>query len=120
MLGLDAKAGKAAVSGWEEDSGRDALTIAREVSDWPLAAIVYTGRGHRRHTRGAELDATAELVAATGPAGGLLRRGRHAGRPQERWPSSTCRGAIVGRALYEDRFTIAEAVAAYEGGQGDA
>ena len=119
VLGLDAKAGKAAVSGWEEDSGRDALTIAREVSDWPLAAIVYTDVATDGTLAGPNLDATAELVAATGrpvvSSGGVgtlddLRA----------LAKLDLQGAIVGRALYEDRFTIAEAVAAYEGGQGDA
>src|SRR5688572_26976309 len=41
-LALDAKEGVVATRGWTESSGRNAVDVAREVSDWPLAAILYT------------------------------------------------------------------------------
>ena len=114
VLGLDAKAGRAAVSGWEQTTGRTALELAAEVSAWPLAAIVYTDVATDGTLAGPNLEATAELAAATevpvvssGGVGSLddLRK----------LAQLNLQGAIVGRALYEDRFTVAEAVAAYEG-----
>src|SRR2546423_1456214 len=39
VLALDAKDGVVATRGWTTDSGRRATDVAREVSDWPLAAI---------------------------------------------------------------------------------
>ncbi|BAM04558.1 1-(5-phosphoribosyl)-5-[(5-phosphoribosylamino)methylideneamino]imidazole-4-carboxamide isomerase [Phycisphaera mikurensis] len=114
VLGLDAKAGHAAVSGWEQTSERTALGLARAVSDWPLAAIVYTDVATDGTLAGPNLEATAEIAAATavpvvssGGVGTLDDLKRLAELPLQ--------GAIVGRALYEDRFTVAEGVAAYEG-----
>ena len=118
VLGLDAKAGQAAVAGWEQTTGRTALELAREVTDWPLAAIVYTDVATDGTLAGPNLDATAELAAATrvpvvssGGVGTLddLRA----------LAKLKLQGAIVGRALYEGKFTVAEAIAAYEGASAD-
>ncbi len=114
VLGIDAKAGRAAVSGWEETTKRNALELARAVTDWPLAAIVYTDVATDGTLAGPNLEATAELAAATrvpvvssGGVGSLDDLRALAGLELQ--------GAIVGRALYEDRFTVAEALDAYEG-----
>ncbi|MGA2583279.1 MAG: HisA/HisF-related TIM barrel protein, partial [Tepidisphaeraceae bacterium] len=42
VLALDARGGDVAVQGWTKSAGRSALDVAKEVSDWPLAAILYT------------------------------------------------------------------------------
>src|SRR5687767_1901609 len=42
VLALDAKEGVVATRGWTESSGRRATDIAKQVSDWPLGAILYT------------------------------------------------------------------------------
>lgn len=114
VLGIDAKAGRAAVSGWEETTGLTALELARRVSDWPLAAIVYTDVATDGTLKGPNLESTAEIAAATRvpvvSSGGVASLDDL--RKLRRLP---LQGAIVGRALYEDRFTVAEAVAAYEG-----
>ena len=34
--------GRYATRGWTESSGRQAADIARQVTDWPLAALLYT------------------------------------------------------------------------------
>ena len=117
VLGLDARAGRLAISGWEETSESTALDIAAEVSDWPLAAIVYTDIAKDGMLAGPNIEATDQLaratnvpVVASGGVGSLddlksLRR-------------LPLQGAIVGRALYENSFTIDEALAAFEGPEG--
>jgi phosphoribosylformimino-5-aminoimidazole carboxamide ribotide isomerase len=42
VLAVDAKEGVIAVKGWMESSGKQAADVARQVSDWPLGAILYT------------------------------------------------------------------------------
>ena len=42
ILAVDAKDGQIAVRGWTKTSSRSAVDVARQVSDWPLAAILYT------------------------------------------------------------------------------
>jgi len=114
VLGLDARAGRLAVSGWEVALDSTALDIAGVVSDWPLAAIVYTDIGKDAMMGGANVEATDQIaratevpVVASGGVGTLddLRALRQL----------PLQGAIVGRALYESAFTIDQALAALEG-----
>ncbi|MEM9790827.1 MAG: 1-(5-phosphoribosyl)-5-[(5-phosphoribosylamino)methylideneamino]imidazole-4-carboxamide isomerase [Planctomycetota bacterium] len=114
VLGLDARDGKLAVSGWEQTTDRLAVDVAREVTDWPLAAIVYTDIATDGMLTGPNLVETRKLaeathvpVVASGGVGTLDDLAALAREPVA--------GAIVGRALYEGKFTIDQALAAYEG-----
>ena len=115
VLGLDARRGKCAIAGWEQELELTALEVAKRVTDWPLAAIVYTDIATDGTLAGPNVEeirrmaeATAVPVVASGGVGTLdhLRRLREL----------PIAGAIVGRALYEGSFDIAEALAAFEGG----
>ena len=115
VLGLDARAGRLAISGWEVAVEATALDVAGAVSDWPLAAIVYTDIARDGMLAGPNTEATAELadatkvpVVASGGVGSLddLRALRQL----------PIQGAIVGRALYENTFTVDEALAVFERG----
>lgn len=114
VLGLDAKDGKAAVAGWEEATDRGAIDIAKQVNGWPLAAIVYTDIAVDGMLTGPNVEMTAAMCGATdvpivasGGVGTLdhLRELR----------GLAVQGAIIGKSLYENRFTINEALAAFEG-----
>ncbi len=113
VLGLDARRGKLAVAGWEQTTEMTALEITQRVNDWPLAAIVYTDISTDGTMQGPNVESTRELaeatrvpVVASGGVGTLehLRTLRHL----------PIQGAIVGRALYENAFTIEQAVEAIE------
>ncbi len=108
-LGLDARGGRVAAEGWTEQLDVTALELARRVSGWALGAIVYTDIARDGMLTGVNVEATAEIVAATdvpviasGGVGSLedVRRCRQAG----------CSGAIIGRAYYEGTVDLAEAV----------
>jgi phosphoribosylformimino-5-aminoimidazole carboxamide ribotide isomerase len=110
ILGLDARAGKVAAEGWLETSRVEAAALARRFDDSPLAAIVYTDIARDGTLEGPNLDATRELaqsvkapVIASGGVGSLEDLDLLAALP--------IAGCIVGRALYEGRFTLAEAIA---------
>ena len=114
VLGLDAREGKIAVSGWEETTDTTAIEIAQKVSDWPLAAIVYTDIATDGTLKGPNVGETEKMAAntnvpivASGGVGTLehLRELR----------KLDVQGAIIGRSLYENSFTIDEAIAAFEG-----
>ena len=114
VLGLDARGGKLAVSGWEQTTSTTALDVAKKVSDWPLAAIVYTDIATDGTMKGPNVEATAQLAAAThvpivasGGVGTLAHL-----RALRKLP---IQGVIVGRALYEDAFTAEQAVEVLEG-----
>jgi len=113
VLGLDAKNGYAATAGWEQTTDLRALDIAKRVNGWPLAAIVYTDIATDGTLQGPNVPATAEMVQATdvpivasGGVGTLdhLRALR----------KLDIQGAIIGKALYENQFTIDEALEAFE------
>ena len=89
--------------------------MARSVSDWPLAAIVYTDIATDGTMKGPNVEATRQIAQATSvpvvASGGVatledLRALREL----------PIQGAIVGRALYENAFTIEEALAVFESG----
>jgi len=114
VLGLDAREGRLAVSGWEQTTELTPVEIAQRVTDWPLAAIVYTDIATDGTMRGPNLEATAAMCEATNVpivASGGVGTLDHL-RALRQLP---VQGAIIGRALYEAAFTIEEAVAAFEG-----
>jgi phosphoribosylformimino-5-aminoimidazole carboxamide ribotide isomerase len=111
-LGLDARDGKVATAGWLETSDVDALSLAARLDDLPLAAVVYTDIARDGMLQGPNVEATAALaralrapVIASGGVGSLDDLRRLAAHPE----IAAC---IVGRALYDNRFTLPEAIAA--------
>ncbi len=108
-LALDAKDGIVATRGWTQTSGRRALDIAREVTGWPLGAILYTDVAKDGMLQGPNLHHTRLLaeagkipVIASGGVGNLQHI--HDLRTIPVW------GAIVGRSLYEGALDLREAI----------
>lgn len=109
VLGLDAREGKVAVSGWEEQLATSAVDIAKKVTDWPLAAIIYTDIATDGLLKGPNVaairqmaEATYTPVVASGGVGTLDDLRALRGLPIQ--------GVIVGKALYEGRFTVEQAL----------
>lgn len=113
VLGLDARNGQLAAEGWTEQTALTAEALAAEADALPLAAIVYTDIARDGMLGGANVEATAAVVHATAlpviASGGVstvedVIRCRQAG----------CAGAIIGKAWYEGRIDLVEAIAAAE------
>jgi phosphoribosylformimino-5-aminoimidazole carboxamide ribotide isomerase len=109
-LGLDARDGKVATDGWLETSDVAAPDLAEQFDDLPLAAIIYTDIARDGTLEGPNLESTAALcrrvktpVIASGGVGELA--------DVERLATLPVTGCIVGRALYEGKFTLSDAVA---------
>ena len=64
VLGVDAKDGFVATEGWLEVSRTRAVDLARQVSDAPLAAVVYTDIAKDGMMSGPNFDALAEMQEA--------------------------------------------------------
>ena len=108
-LALDAKDGMVATHAWTQTTGRRATDIAREVSDWPLANILYTDVAKDGMMQGPNITNTVALVdagkvpvCASGGVGHLDHIRQLVGLPL--W------GVIVGRSLHEGKLDLAEAV----------
>jgi phosphoribosylformimino-5-aminoimidazole carboxamide ribotide isomerase len=112
-VGIDARAGKVAVSGWTEETQLEALEIARLFEDAGVAAIIYTDVERDGMLRGLNLDATIALAEAVNipvvASGGLASLDDVRALLQPR--AKKLAGAIAGRALYDGRLDAQAALA---------
>jgi phosphoribosylformimino-5-aminoimidazole carboxamide ribotide isomerase len=118
-LGLDVRGREVATHGWTVGSGEDLFDVVARFADAGAAALVAThihGEGLKAgpdvEGLGALLAATELPVIASGGVGTLehvraLAALRRDGRRLE--------GVIVGTAIYDGAFTVADAVAATAG-----
>lgn len=113
-LGLDARAGMLAVSGWAEVTAVRATDLAHRVSDLPLAAIIYTDIQRDGMLAGPDLDGLRAVAASTRlpviASGGVSS-------PEDIEALKAVKpdrivGAIIGKALYDGRLTLEAALAA--------
>lgn len=107
-VGLDHRAGNIATHGWTESSGR---MVPDVLADYPSAsAFVITDISRDGMLVGPDVEglvaaaaATGVPVIASGGVGTLAHLRELAALPQ-------LGGVIVGKAIYENRFTVAEAL----------
>ncbi|MCB9559517.1 MAG: 1-(5-phosphoribosyl)-5-[(5-phosphoribosylamino)methylideneamino]imidazole-4-carboxamide isomerase [Kofleriaceae bacterium] len=114
VIAVDARDGVVTIEGWQESAGLTAVEVGQRAEGWGAAALLYTDVARDGAETGPNVAATAALAAAVGipvyASGGVsslddLRALAAAGLP----------AVVVGRALYEQRFTLAEAIAAAGG-----
>ena len=98
-----------ATRGWTETSTLSAVEIAQRVTDWPLAALLYTDVAKDGMLAGPNIEHTNALalagkvpVIASGGVGSIEDIRNLLKLPV--W------GAIVGRSLYEGKVDLAEAI----------
>jgi phosphoribosylformimino-5-aminoimidazole carboxamide ribotide isomerase len=108
-VGLDTKHGEVAVRGWTEGTGEQALDVVPRFEDAGVSAFVVTEISRDATMEGPDvaayerlLEATSVPVVASGGVGTLDHLRELARLSLE--------GVIVGKALYERRFTVDEAL----------
>jgi len=108
IVAVDARDGVVAVDGWTTSGGITALDLTARAAAWGAAAVLYTDVARDGLGGGPNVAATAALarsaaieVIASGGVGSLdhIAELRRAGIP----------AVVVGRALYDGRFTVADA-----------
>jgi phosphoribosylformimino-5-aminoimidazole carboxamide ribotide isomerase len=108
-VGLDGRNGKLAGSGWLEQTDVDAVEAARRFRQGGISTIIYTDIGRDGTLSGPNLPALKAIVdafdanvTASGGVGKIddLAAIKEAGAS----------GVIIGRALYDGRVTLAEAL----------
>lgn len=112
VVAVDARAGKVATHGWTRVTDRDTVEVAGELLATGVRHLLYTDIGRDGMLGGPNRAALRRLAMAAPPlkviaSGGVssledLRALRALDLPN-------LSGVIVGRALYEGRFTVAEA-----------
>jgi phosphoribosylformimino-5-aminoimidazole carboxamide ribotide isomerase len=114
VVSIDARDGKVSLFGWTETSDVDVAEAVAEIGKRGVARFLCTAIEVDGTMEGPALDelnriaaATEAWVIASGGVGTLDHLEQLA-----RDAASNVEGAIVGRALYERRFTVDEAIAA--------
>jgi len=116
VVSVDAKEGRVALQGWTEASEKGVVEAVAELSARGVPRFLCTAievDGTMEGPAVGELKeisgATSAQVIASGGVGTLAHLEALAAAPEA---VPNLEGAIVGRALYERRFTVAEAIAA--------
>lgn len=111
VAGIDAKDNDVATDGWIHTSGVSPIAIAQQLAALPIAGIVYTDIAKDGMLQGPNLEAMKQMAEAI-PASVIASGGVSQVSDIEALKSTGVSGCIVGRALYEDRLTLEEALAA--------
>lgn len=113
VAGIDAKNGMVAVEGWEKLSDLSASELVNRMKEYGIRHVVYTDIARDGMLSGPNVEYTKKLTEETGldiiASGGMssmedLRELYNAG----------VHGAIIGKALYENRIDLKEAIDAFE------
>jgi phosphoribosylformimino-5-aminoimidazole carboxamide ribotide isomerase len=108
-VGVDVRSGRVAIQGWRE---RVTLTPSAAIGGLVhknVQTIIYTKVDWDGTMQGADLRVATELVQTAGDADVIYSGGIGSVADLERLAPVGVAGVIVGKALYEERFTLEEA-----------
>ena len=113
-VGIDARRGQVVTHGWEREENLNAVELARRVADAGVDRIVYTDVSRDGTLEGVNVEQTCTIaresglrVTASGGVSSLADIEQLSGAR-----SCGVDSVIVGKALYEGRFTLEEALRA--------
>lgn len=107
VVGVDARHGKVAVEGWLETTDTDAFGFCQELASWGVRTIIFTEISRDGTNQGVDIELYQKLLTipnvefvASGGVSSLkdIQLLKELGVPS----------VIVGKALYENRFTLEE------------
>lgn len=112
VVGVDARDGFVATEGWADVSDVSVTALARRFEDAGVAALLFTDVGRDGLLKGCNVEATVALAKAVSipviASGGVADIGDiHALRGHV---ADGIEGVITGRALYDGRLDLAEAL----------
>jgi phosphoribosylformimino-5-aminoimidazole carboxamide ribotide isomerase len=110
VVAVDAREGKVAVEGWQEDTQADALGIGRQMAEAGAAAVLYTDIGRDGMRTGPNLEATGRLAHAIAPCAVIASGGMARLQDIREVRGTGATAVVIGKALYEKAFTIEEAL----------
>lgn len=111
-IGLDAKNGYVATEGWIETSTIKATDLALQLAEHGAETFIFTDIATDGMLSGPNIDAVAELARLTGKeviASGGVSSLQDLINVKE-FASAGVGGAIVGKAIYTNQFTVREAI----------
>jgi len=114
VVSVDARDGRVALEGWTEAGKEGVVEAVATLSERGVARFLCTSIEVDGTMEGPDIDQLNEIAAATEAqviASGGVGELSHLKSLATSTPANV-EGAIVGRALYERKFTVAEAIAA--------
>jgi phosphoribosylformimino-5-aminoimidazole carboxamide ribotide isomerase len=109
VVGIDAKDGKVLIKGWVEASHYGALELAEKFADAGVVRIIYTDTAFDGMLKGPNFGAFEKMCAAVPHVKIIASGGVSSADDIARLASlgaSNLEGAIVGKALYDERVTL--------------
>jgi phosphoribosylformimino-5-aminoimidazole carboxamide ribotide isomerase len=114
MVALDSVRGRVLVEGWTEEASTTLLEALKTYERLGVYAFLYTDVGVEGTLEGVRLEGVRRLVEASNRpiiyAGGVSSLG-----DLEKLKEAGVMGVVVGRALYDGKFTLKEAKEIGEG-----
>ncbi len=111
-VGIDARDGQVQVKGWTETTGSKATDLAAQLSGLGVRTIIYTDTARDGMLHGVNVDAMRAICESVGDQTGIIASGGVSTAEDVRallaMQQSNLTGAIVGKALYENRVTLKE------------
>ena len=116
VVGLDAQDGLLATHGWNQVENMEVLTFAKSLTQMGVQRVVYTDISRDGMLNGPNGLATEQLAQESGLQ--VIASGGVSSLDDLRVlkPLGKCgvEGVIVGKALYEGRFSLKEAIQIYQ------
>ena len=113
-VGLDARGRKPALRGWREESALDLFEVARSLATRGARTVIYTDIDRDGMLRGPNVAAAGELARECDieviVSGGVARPGDLDEIAAAARVDSRIVGVIVGKAIYEGRVEVADAL----------
>jgi phosphoribosylformimino-5-aminoimidazole carboxamide ribotide isomerase len=111
-VGIDARDGRVAIQGWNRVENLDALDFARECAGMGVERIIHTDISRDGMLTGPNFAATGRIARESGlkviASGGISSLDDI--RTLRSLQSGGVEGAILGKALYEKKLTLSEAL----------
>lgn len=108
-VGIDAKNGMVAISGWEEISSVKAVDLCHEMKKYGVNTVIYTDISKDGMMGGPNIYSTKELIERTGmdiiASGGVSHM-----RDIENVKGINAAGVIIGKALYNGALDLKEII----------
>jgi phosphoribosylformimino-5-aminoimidazole carboxamide ribotide isomerase len=124
VVGIDVRNGRVAIRGWTEDGAADYLDLARDMQLLGILRVIVTEISTDGMLSGPKLEPMSRIARETGlsviVSGGVgtlsdLEEVDRCGGAEKR----RIEGVIVGKALYEKRFSLKKALHRFQKGNGD-
>lgn len=116
VVGIDMKDGKVAVHGWQDVTETNGVELASRMQHAGLSRVIITDIATDGMLTGPKLDSMIEVAKQTGLsviASGGISKLDDLGLISEQ-ESAGIEGVIVGKAIYENRLTVKEAIDLYQ------